>query len=205
MNKERLHAFLKSIVGPKDAADEDVSQWPAFARNQNLMAGNSPFTSPNAWFRGSHRWITATWITDWEVHLHFGFLNMPGRPHSHLELAKASKDWLPKLARKARSWWRKPTVAGEAMLATYETGIQIVSRQPFSKTLLSKESATAAVGLLAPCAGFLIKRYNGSLRALGIDVISMLATIIVTAFLIAASRHFFALPRFSWSVALLQD
>ncbi|MEX3999682.1 hypothetical protein AB4Y38_12380 [Paraburkholderia sp. EG285A] len=205
MNKERLHAFLKSIVGPKDAADEDVSKWPAFAQNQNLMAGNSPFTSPNAWFRGSHRWITATWINDWEVHLHFGFLNVPGRPHSHLELAKASKRWLPKLARKARSWWRMPTVAGEAMLATYETGIQIVPRQPFSKTLLGKDSVTTALGLCAPCVSYLVKNYNGSLRALGIDAIWMLAIIIATTSLIATFRHFFALPRFSWSVALLQD
>ncbi|MCO4879934.1 hypothetical protein VOI32_18515 [Paraburkholderia caribensis] len=207
LNKARLHAFLKSIVGANDAVDEDVSEWPIFAQNQNLMAGNSPFTNPTNWFRGSHRWITATWISNWEVHLHFGFSNVSGSALSHLELAKASKHWLPKLARKAKSWWRVPTVAGEAMIATYETGIQIVPRQPFLKTLLGKDSVTTAAAVCVPCVGYLIKNYHpdDSFGTLGIDAICMLALIIVTTSLIAAFRHFFALPRFSWSVALLQD
>jgi len=207
LNRSRLHAFLRSIVGAIDGADADIGEWPAFAQNQNLMAGNLPFTSPTEWFRGNHRWITATWICDWEVHLHFGFVSVAGSQHSHLELAKASRHWLSKLSRKAKSWWRTPTVSGEAMIATYETGIRIVPRQSFSKTLIGKDSVTTAAAICVPSVGFLIKNYtpSDSWQAVGINSAWMLAIILATTTLIAAFRHFFALPRFSWSVALLQD
>lgn len=207
LNKDRLHAFLKSVVGANDRPDNDIGSWPAFAQAQNLMAGNSPFTSPTTWFCGGHRWITATWISNWEVHLHFGFLNLTGSTHSHLELAKSSKHWLPKLAQKSKLWWRTPIIAGEVMLSSYETGIQIAPRQSFSKTLLGKDSVTTAAAVCVPCVGYLIKNYppNDSLQQLGVMALWLLAVIILTTSLIAAFRHFFALPRFSWSVALLQD
>lgn len=209
LNREGLHKYLKTVASGKNTAERSEAEWLVFAQENHLMAADFPLTRPDLWFRGGKRWITVTWKSDWEVHLHFGFVNTPGEKHTHIQLAIDTKHWLSKLAGKAKRWWQMstPTVAGEARIASYDTGIQILPRQSFIKTLKSKDSATAAAGICVPCIGFLVKNYEpgGSLKLMGIYVLGAVVLLLASTAFTAVIRHFFALPRFSWAVAQLKD
>jgi len=208
IDRMRLHKYLASVASSQDPVAEKRDDWVGFAQKENLMAGDYPLTYPDEWFRGGKWWITASWKSNWEVHLHIGFVNTPGSPHSHIELAVQSGKWLSKLSSKARSWWKTPVVQGGAKIANYETGILLTPRQTFSKTFKSKETASTAVGVALSCLFFLGRHYHESRNlsyAFGIFIASSILIAAATIFVSALFRHFIALPRLKWSIAQLQD
>ena len=207
LNRTALHAYLQEIASGENSKEKTRQEWLDFAREQNLMAGNHPLTLPDTCFIGGKRWITARWHADWEVHIHFGFVNTPNEKHSHINLAVDSKKWLPKMATRASHWYLfKPHVTGDALIVSYDTGVRITPRQSFMTTLKSKETLTAVAAFALSGGTWFVKNmnwnnldemYKNGAMGLGIIASFTLAH--------AAFKHFFTLPNFSWSVPELKD
>lgn len=207
LDREGLHAYMQGIASGADSREKSLEEWQAFAKEHNLMAGNHPLTVPDKCFIGPKRWITSRWHGDWEVHIHFGFVNNPNEKHSHISLAQDSKGWLPKIASKCKHMFLfKPHVTGEATIISYDTGLKVTPRQPFSSTLKSKETLAALGALVLSGGSWFLRNMNlDDFNSLAMNAVIGLAVALGITFLYAVFKHLFALPRYSWSIPELKD
>lgn len=206
MDKTRLHAYLRKMVGGKNAQEPSLSAWESFAQQNNLMAGEQPLTRPNVWYLGTTRWVTATWGSEWDVHVHFGFVDVPGMKHTPLKLLDDTSAWLRHLPSEAKQWWRvyrrKPRLTGEARLAGLETGIEITRRVSFKDYVRTTVKSTA-IGVAVPVGLAMAKAAQlrpGSWKTLGFYGAGAL-TIAVATIIILWIQHKFATSPYSWGVA----
>lgn len=205
-----LSNYLEDVASDAGRGAQGVAEWELFARNENLMAGDSPFISPKEWYHGDRRWIAISKPSRWEIHLYVGLRSSVSNAQSLINLATETNKWLHEVPSKIRPFWRiftrAPEISGYAMVADYETGISIASRQSFLKTLAGKETAVMAVGLLLPCVGYLIKNYtNGDLLETLWQIALVAGVAVLTLFLASVIRHFFTIPKFTWDVDKLRD
>lgn len=209
LNRPRLDDYLRRIVGA--AVEAQSPTWEEFAADNYLMVGDQPITTPGIWFIGKMYWVTITWQSEYEAHIHFGFVyNNQNKKKTHLTLANHTKNWLSNISSYAKAkWWNisGPTVEGEANIIGYDTGIKVKPRQTFVASLKSKDSAMTAAAVCVPCIGFLIKNYQptGSFHPMVPHLVIAIGCLIGTTLLTTIIRHFFALPPFSWGVAELEE
>ncbi|MBN3858701.1 hypothetical protein G3N59_35455 [Paraburkholderia sp. Ac-20340] len=206
MDRERLQAYLRKMVGGGNAQEPRLSDWGAFAQSNNLMAAGQPLTKPDVWYLGTTRWVTATWGSEWDVHVHFGFVDMPGMKRTHLKLLADTSTWLPHLPSNAKQWWRfyrqKPNLTGEARLAGLETGIEITRRVSF-KDYVRTTARSTAVGVAVPVGLAMTKAAQlqpGAWKTLSFYVGGAI-TIAAATFVILWIQHKFATSAYSWGVA----
>ncbi|MFM0337977.1 hypothetical protein [Paraburkholderia fungorum] len=209
LDKDRLHAYLKVIVGSKDVQEGKLSDWNQFAQNNHLIVAGYTLTEPTVWYRGTKRWVTATWNSEWDVHLHFGFVNLPGK-HTHLELLADTNNWLKHLSNKAKHWWRfyrgKPALAGEAVLAGLNTGIAIRQRLSFKDYILTRGKSTT-IGVAAPVTLAMVKAAllkSGLATMIAFYAAGAVAIVSATLFILYL-QHVFATSPYSWGVAQFAD
>jgi hypothetical protein len=199
-----LRKLLFAVTGT--SSESQPGDWKSFAQDNELLVCSLPIVAPDFWIKGTSRWVAVALPTESEAHIYYGFLaSSNGGSYTHIDVAKDSKRWLPKLPRAAtlvrHILFHRPVCNGSAMIAGQDSGITATTRQTFVKTLTDKDAAVSALAVLAASFGSLAKTGNFTLSTIGESVI-VLVLVMLT---ISVLRHFLTLPALTWAVEKLKD